>query len=341
MEHISLFLYKMRYLYVGLLVIAALLFLSILLSTITTDGAQIEDGNSSADSLAINSSDNPNVITVGLFTAGNKIEEAINTAGSAADSSVNSIGTGSNQIKNFTILTSKSIISEVYKVSVAVGRGISSSFSYTAHTIGGGIGSIAKPVSKGVKSVLHIPGNILGFISHSAVVNLAIRPADHQPVPIIDSHSPELHEARIAMNTTNRPPAQPESTSAWPIHGKITTKFGVSHWPYQPIHTGLDISDGQPSGVTLIKPFKPGRVIEAGKSNKGLGNHVVVDHGRGVTSVYGHLASLTVEMGQVVDMSTTLGFEGSTGVSTCTHLHFEIRVNGQAADPYQFIDGQP
>jgi murein DD-endopeptidase MepM/ murein hydrolase activator NlpD len=72
-----------------------------------------------------------------------------------------------------------------------------------------------------------------------------------------------------------------------------------------------------------------------------LGNHVIVDHGNGVTSVYAHLHSISVQVGQDVTLDTTLGLEGSTGASTGTHLHFEIRVNGQAANPQQFISGQP
>ena len=68
---------------------------------------------------------------------------------------------------------------------------------------------------------------------------------------------------------------------------------------------------------------------------------MIVDHGNGVTSVYGHLARISVSVGQEVDSSSVLGYEGTTGVSTGVHLHFEIRVNGQAANPHQFISGQP
>jgi len=83
------------------------------------------------------------------------------------------------------------------------------------------------------------------------------------------------------------------------------------------------------------------QIIDVVVSKKGLGNHVVVDHGNGVTSVYGHLASIAVKVGQDVDTTTTIGQEGTTGVSTGTHLHFEIRVNGQATNPYRFISGKP
>jgi murein DD-endopeptidase MepM/ murein hydrolase activator NlpD len=68
---------------------------------------------------------------------------------------------------------------------------------------------------------------------------------------------------------------------------------------------------------------------------------VIVDHGNGVTSVYAHMDSIAVKTGQEVGLDTVLGIEGTTGVSTGPHLHLEIRVNGQAANPRQFIDGNP
>jgi murein DD-endopeptidase MepM/ murein hydrolase activator NlpD len=103
----------------------------------------------------------------------------------------------------------------------------------------------------------------------------------------------------------------------------------------------MDISSGKASGVTVVKPIKPGRVIETVKSSKGLGNHVILDHGSGVTSIYAHFATISVKEGQTVDKNTPLGSEGSTGLSTGPHLHLEIRVNGQAADPRHFINGRP
>jgi murein DD-endopeptidase MepM/ murein hydrolase activator NlpD len=68
---------------------------------------------------------------------------------------------------------------------------------------------------------------------------------------------------------------------------------------------------------------------------------LVIDHGGGLSSVYGHLYSISVKAGQMVDTNTVLGYEGSTGASTGTHLHFEIRVNGQPEDPKKFIPGLP
>lgn len=103
----------------------------------------------------------------------------------------------------------------------------------------------------------------------------------------------------------------------------------------------MDISSGNRSGVMPIKPFRAGVVVEAVHTRYGLGNHVVVDHGEGITSTYAHLYSIAVHVGQPVGTDTALGQEGSTGVSTGTHLHFEIRKDGQLQNPQDYIAGTP
>ncbi len=138
------------------------------------------------------------------------------------------------------------------------------------------------------------------------------------------------------------PATSPQAAVAaiWPIHGEITTMFGVPELPYQAIHTGLDISDGKAPGITPVHAYRSGTVITV-TSIGGLGHHMVIDHGNGVTSVYGHLNSFNVTVGQHVTTGYVIGMEGTTGVSTGPHVHFEIRVNGQATDPHQFISGEP
>jgi len=236
-----------------------------------------------------------------------------------------------------------------------IGGSFNQSGSQMAHTmtagtagalqsVGRGLGSMAVASANGIVFVLRIPEHTLGYLGNTRLVGAVIRPSDndheHENVPIIDPNSPELFKALSVMA-----PAATSSTatplSIWPIHGQITTEFGASDWPYQTVHTGIDISDGWRIGVTPVHPFRMGRVLQTIHSSVGLGNHVVVDHGNGVTSVYGHLDSISVTVGQQVDTTTVLGYEGTTGASTGPHVHFEIRVNGQAANPHQFIAGQP
>ncbi|MBW3568731.1 M23 family metallopeptidase [Candidatus Parcubacteria bacterium] len=367
-------LHKLQFLYFSVLIVAILLLLAFLFSTIEDSSAQAEQKNFSDDEQAISVSDDPNVITAGMLTAANETEKTIIATENTASNLLQSVGGTVSQSGDFAAQSTRSLADNAASGTVAIGRktgnllgsvtptlgnglkftvnGVGSGVGSAAGALGNGFGSAAGAISNGFGSaagaiasgagyVLSLPGAALEFISNSAIVTAVIRPADHSPVPIIDPNSPALKEARLAMNTNPSHASQTDSTPAWPIHGKITTHFGVNHWPYQATHTGIDISDGKSSGVTAVKPFKPGRVIETVKSSKGLGNHVVIDHGSGVTSVYAHLASISVHAGETVDKNTTLGLVGSTGVSTGPHVHFEIRVNGKAADPRHFISGHP
>ena len=204
-------------------------------------------------------------------------------------------------------------------------------------------------LSAGVMFAITAPANVLNFFLNTAAASAVIQPGRVSQLPVIDT-SPksqllvvsQVSSTTIKTASAVRPPAQPAPLApSWPIHGQVTTLFGVPHWPYQPTHTGIDISSGQRSGVTAVRPFKPGKVVEVIHSNVQLGNHVVIDHGDGITSVYGHMYSLAVQVGQEVNQDTVIGYEGSTGASTGTHLHFEIRLNGQPVNPTQYVSGQP
>ncbi len=81
----------------------------------------------------------------------------------------------------------------------------------------------------------------------------------------------------------------------------------------------------------------PERSITAGWSNYGYGNHVVVDHGNGFTTLYAHLDKISVSAGQGVDRGTQLGLLGTTGRSTGPHLHFEIRLRGVFQNPFNYL----
>jgi murein DD-endopeptidase MepM/ murein hydrolase activator NlpD len=215
-------------------------------------------------------------------------------------------------------------------------------------SIGRSIIFTASTAANSVLFVFKMPFNAYGFIAHSKVASSIIAPSAHEHgnVPIIDPNDPALLAAQKALPaidpaTLVSTPTAPQEI-VWPMHGAITTYFGEHGRYYHPTHTGIDISDGKRSGVTPIKAYRSGTVMAAGRdTDGGLGNRVIVDHGNGVTSVYGHLYSIAVEVGQAVNTTTTLGTEGSTGVSTGTHLHFEIHINGQAADPLLFISGRP
>lgn len=130
------------------------------------------------------------------------------------------------------------------------------------------------------------------------------------------------------------------ASTTWPMRGRVTADFGVPHMPWERRHSGIDIASGSRGGEP-ITTFKSGRVVDAVRSGRGLGNHVIVDHGNTVTSYYGHMSTIRVRQGQEVKPGDTLGLEGSSGTSTGPHLHFEIRVNGKPVNPRQFISGNP
>lgn len=122
----------------------------------------------------------------------------------------------------------------------------------------------------------------------------------------------------------------------WPVHGSVNSEFGVrqSPWSGSPEqHDGLDI--GRPAG-TPVKAPAPGKVIAA-RVGRDYGNHVTLDHGNGVRSLYGHLRKFDVKVGQQVEKGQVIGLVGSTGRSTGPHLHYEIQVDGKRVNPRRFL----
>lgn len=130
--------------------------------------------------------------------------------------------------------------------------------------------------------------------------------------------------------------------TAWPVCGIVTTEFGVPHAPWQSSHTGIDIANPAGRAGDGITPFRKGTVIVSDPSaSTGWGKYVIVDHGSGVTSLYGHMSGVNVREGQHVAPGSTIGWEGSTGHSTGPHVHFEVRHHGTPVDPRDFVTGNP
>ena len=134
--------------------------------------------------------------------------------------------------------------------------------------------------------------------------------------------------------------AQPEAKTGelyWPLpgHHRITSPFGYRMHPilkYRKLHTGVDI--GAPNGTPVVSAAS-GTVI-ASRFMGGYGNCIMIDHGGKVT-VYAHLSSRAVSPGQTVSAGQTIGYVGSTGMSTGAHLHFEVRINGAVQNPLNYL----
>lgn len=118
-----------------------------------------------------------------------------------------------------------------------------------------------------------------------------------------------------------------------PVSGTITSRFGVSSNIRRSSHTGLDIA--APTG-TPVKAASSGTVTFSGWKGS-YGNMLVISHGNGVQTYYGHCSKLYAKNGQTVSQGDVVASVGSTGNSTGPHLHLEIRVNGTAYNPQNYI----
>ena len=122
-----------------------------------------------------------------------------------------------------------------------------------------------------------------------------------------------------------------------PVDGEVTSEFG---WRTHPIfgdrifHSGIDIAAEY---GTPIVAAKSGVVTQAGWIS-GYGNTVIIDHGSGISSLYGHNQSLAVSVGDEVKQGDTISFCGSTGNSTGPHCHFEVRQDGEPISPWDFLN---
>lgn len=123
---------------------------------------------------------------------------------------------------------------------------------------------------------------------------------------------------------------------SWPCSGVITSPYGYRTHPIfgrTIYHSGMDI--GVDYG-TPIHAADSGAVIYSGWIS-GYGNAVIIDHGGGMQTLYGHNQSLNVSEGQSVSKGAVIAFAGSTGNSTGPHCHFEVEINGQAVDPMGYL----
>lgn len=122
----------------------------------------------------------------------------------------------------------------------------------------------------------------------------------------------------------------------WPTTGYISRGFGIYPDPFtgqRRHHEGLDIVNRV--GTTVVTTAA-GRIVQDGREG-GYGWMVVIDHGYGLQTAYGHLDSIKVKRGQKVDRGQVIATLGNSGRSTGPHLHYEVRLNGSPVNPYRYI----
>ena len=151
---------------------------------------------------------------------------------------------------------------------------------------------------------------------------------------VIISRAPET----AALRPTLRSGATTSNTpNIWPVMGPLSSGYGTRHNPFGgrsfEFHKGQDIV--VPIG-TPVMATADGVVVSAGW-HKGYGNGIYIDHGNGIMTRYGHLSRINVTEGQQVKRGDLIGLSGSTGRSTGPHLHYEVRIDGEAINPLQYL----
>jgi murein DD-endopeptidase MepM/ murein hydrolase activator NlpD len=148
----------------------------------------------------------------------------------------------------------------------------------------------------------------------------------------------------MAMLNHTLPTGKPIAglTLSWPMAGaRVTQLFGPTDFVLEPplgkyphFHAGLDMA--APFGTTVMAAAD-GVVVAVGHTRIGYGNYVVIAHGGGIMTLYGHLLETNVDVGSKVFRGQRIGLEGSTGWSTGAHVHFELRVNDSVIDPLPYL----
>ena len=149
-----------------------------------------------------------------------------------------------------------------------------------------------------------------------------------------------LLAAAPAGRASETTPEAAGATFVWPASRFVLTQgFGCTDLALEPVepacpsghfHSGLDLA--APAG-TLVRAAATGVVVLSRVDAGGYGVHLVLDHGGGLTTLYGHLLSVAVREGDLVAGGQAIAAVGSTGSSTGPHLHFEVRAGGRPVDP--------
>jgi murein DD-endopeptidase MepM/ murein hydrolase activator NlpD len=156
----------------------------------------------------------------------------------------------------------------------------------------------------------------------------------HEAAGLAQASATLASQIQSAQSSNSYAPPGDTTPSAagfiWPVNGPVTSGFGM-RWGR--MHEGIDI--GVPAG-TPIHAAASGRVVYSGWMG-GYGNLVAIDHGRGLSTAYGHQSSVAVGNGQIVTQGQVIGYVGCTGHCFGDHLHFEVRINGSPVDPLGYL----
>jgi murein DD-endopeptidase MepM/ murein hydrolase activator NlpD len=122
----------------------------------------------------------------------------------------------------------------------------------------------------------------------------------------------------------------------WPVSGRIMSSFGERSDPFNgegAFHRGIDI--GASYGQPIVAPADG--VVEFADFRNGYGRTIEIDHGHGITTLFGHLSGFAVSPGQSVTRGDIIGYVGMSGRTTGPHVHYEVRINNTPVNPYKYL----
>ena len=160
---------------------------------------------------------------------------------------------------------------------------------------------------------------------------------EETPVPAVPAPVVPVSSALVSTTTLDGSTIQtPKMTFQWPVQGTVSSGYGARYiFGSTSFHRGIDIP--APMG-TAVHAAADGTVTFAGVKGS-YGNLVIIDHGNGYMTLYGHMSGRAVSNGDKVSQGQTIGYLGATGRATGTHCHYEVFLNGNRIDPEQFYSG--
>jgi murein DD-endopeptidase MepM/ murein hydrolase activator NlpD len=211
---------------------------------------------------------------------------------------------------------------------------------------------VAKERDVQVASLGSIAGEVSALYGLKSQPTLVTASADQIQATEVNSSLDQLHALRtsalsgatmvgltmgLTRNATTADWIKANSApNLWPVQGQVTGSFGERIDPFNgegAFHSGVDISSAY--GNRIVAPADG--VVTFTDSMGGYGKAIVIDHGNGISTRYGHLSGYAVAAGQAVHRGDTIGYVGESGRSTGPHLHYEVRINDTPVNPYKYL----
>jgi len=149
----------------------------------------------------------------------------------------------------------------------------------------------------------------------------------------------ESHLSLVRRTVEKRQALLNATPAIWPVHGWLSAGFGMRRDPFTgqaDFHPGLDISAEKGTAILATADG----IVELAAPSGDYGNLVVINHGFGLATRYGHLSKFAVWQGQQVKRGDVIGYVGATGRATGPHLHYEVLANGKLMNPLQLLAGK-